>query len=60
MIFLNLEQAYGESFLPGFGRDSYSAYKIADATFDDADDIVSASLKKDTAVMQDVERTMVS
>ena len=51
---------YGSSLLPGYGRDSYSAYMIAGATMDDSDDLVSVSSKKDNQVLRDVENTIVS
>lgn len=56
----NVEQVYGISTLPGYGRDSYSAYKIADATIDDSENLVSSSAKRDNQVLRNVERTIVS
>ena len=60
MRFLRTEQTYGVSYLPGYGRDSYSSYRIADSTIGDGEDLVSASHKRDAEVLRSVERQMVS
>ena len=58
--FSHTEQTYGVSYLPGYGRDSYSSYRIADSTIGDGEDLVSASHKRDAEVLRSVERQMVS